>query len=120
MVNYQDFLNAAQQLLKGGDEMSYRNAVSRAYYALYHRCMPLYAKIDERPADDHHAKVVQALHQQPQYEAIANRLNKLRKLRNTADYDLHKTLSRYQAETAVKLAIHTIQTVDKLDSRNQP
>ena len=86
MVDYQDFIQSAEQLLKIGDEMGYRNAVSRAYYALYHRCLPLFNEINDHPADDHHAQVVRTLYQQPQYKSIANRLNKLRKRRNTADY----------------------------------
>jgi len=64
-------------LLQTGDEMGYRNAVSRAYYALYHRCLPLFNEISDRPADDHHAQVVRTLRQQPKLKSIANRLNNL-------------------------------------------
>ncbi len=42
-------------------------------------------QINDRPADDHHAQVVRTLRQQPQYQSIANRLNNLRKRRNTAE-----------------------------------
>ncbi len=103
MVDYQDFLKSAEQLLQTGDEIGYRNAVSRAYYALYHRCIPLFNEINDRPTDDHHAQIVRTLRQQSQYESIANRLNKLRKRRNTADYELHKTFSRYDASSALTL-----------------
>ncbi len=115
MVNYQDFIKSAEQLLETGDEMGYRNAVSRAYYALYHRCLPLFNEISDRPADDHHAQVVRTLRQQPQYQSIANRLNNLRKRRNTADYELHKTLSRYDAIMAVKMAQNAIEELDQLE-----
>ncbi len=118
MVDYQDFIQSAEQLLKIGDEMGYRNAVSRAYYALYHRCLPLFNEINDHPADDHHAQVVRTLYQQPQYKSIANRLNKLRKRRNTADYELHKTLPRYDAESAVKMAQRAIAELDKLQLPN--
>jgi uncharacterized protein (UPF0332 family) len=114
MVNYQDFLKSAEQLLQTGDEMGYRNAVSRAYYALYHRCLPLFNEISDHPADDHHAQVVRTLRQQPKLKSIVNRLNNLRKRRNTADYELHKTLSYYDAVSAVKMAQKAIQELDKL------
>jgi uncharacterized protein (UPF0332 family) len=117
MVNYQDFLKSAEQLLQIGDEMGYRNAVSRAYYALYHRCLPLFHEMNDRPTDDHHAQVVRTLREHPKYESTANRLNKLRKRRNTADYELHKSISRYDAESAVKMAQHAIKELDKLQDK---
>jgi len=42
-------------------------------------------QINDRPADDHHAQVVRTLRQQPKSKSIANRLNNLRKRRNTAE-----------------------------------
>lgn len=69
MVDYQDFLKSAEQLLHKGDEMGYR---------------------------------------------IANRLNNLRKRRNTADYELHKTLPYYDAISAIKMAQNAIQELNQL------
>lgn len=35
-VNGQDFFDSAKKIIANGDEISYRNGVSRAYYAMYH------------------------------------------------------------------------------------
>lgn len=35
-VNGQNFLDFAKQLISNGDEISFRNCVSRSYYAMYH------------------------------------------------------------------------------------
>lgn len=40
-VKATDFLESAKRELQNGEEVNFRNGISRAYYAAYHSCIPL-------------------------------------------------------------------------------
>lgn len=104
MVNDQDFINSAEKLLilEPSEEMNYRNAISRAYYALFHHGSLLCADINHKIIASSHKAIVETL--DAKHPKTSSQLDKLRKMRIKADYRLNETISRYDAERAVKQA----------------
>jgi len=121
MVNYEDFIKSAQKLLTidPAEEINYRNAISRAYYAFYHRCLPLYTESNDKILADSHKTVVSTLDEKYQqtsekkYHTASNRLDKLRKIRVKADYRLSQNISLYDAKRAVQSAQKAIDELEK-------
>jgi len=110
-ISSQDFLDSAEICLANDDEIGYRNAVSRGYYALYHEIsgrmtyMPRYAR-------DHHAALIEylntnTLHKNEPFESVklkslSYKLKSIRLERNEADYDLDcMKFSREMAEQSL-------------------
>ncbi|MCY4058407.1 MAG: hypothetical protein OXG44_10440 [Gammaproteobacteria bacterium] len=100
-------MTAASVLLRGGGEVDWRNAASRAYYAAHHRCRRL--AHDEGLALDQvgsaHAGVVDALGQmgnaRPLRE-LAGMLDRCRLRRRDADYEIEKAFARGLANAVVE------------------
>ena len=106
-VTPKEILTAASVLLRGGGEVDWRNAASRAYYAAHHRCRRL--AHDEGLALDQvgsaHAGVVDALGQmgnaRPLRE-LAGMLDRCRLRRRDADYEIEKAFARDLANAVVE------------------
>ena len=61
-VTPEEFLAAAEDLGQGTTEVAWRNAASRAYYAIFHRCVPIGASFGVKPDDANvHARLIGAL-----------------------------------------------------------
>lgn len=96
-ISSQDFLDSAEKCLCNDDEIGYRNAVSRGYYALYHE---ISCRMTYMPGyqSNHHAALIDylsknALHKNEPFDSVklkslSGKLRKLRLDRNEADYDL--------------------------------
>ena len=99
-----DFLSLAFTL-RNGDEASRRSAVSRAYYASFlharERLTSTGRIVATRTGRDHQ-RVIGAIRLVD--SASGNMLDRLRRLRTRADYDLTSTVSSGQANNAVSLA----------------
>ena len=94
-----NFFHLAQQLVKG-NEASVRTSISRAYYASFLTArdkLRLKLKIPEV-----HREVVKSLYRKS--PVAANSLHRLRRLRNTSDYDTKIKVKTDDGEAALKLA----------------
>jgi uncharacterized protein (UPF0332 family) len=81
-----DFLTLARELAGQNDEQGrLRTAVGRAYYALF---LIAREKTHIMAKRETHEKVIQALKKTPGYRPTADQLDKLRRLREVADYEL--------------------------------
>lgn len=93
-----DFLDVAQKLSQMHVEAALRSAVSRAYYSAYNCCIQFLRELGFRFGKDTpaHEKIYHYLNNcgLAEVEATAKILNRLRKHRNEADYDMAST--KYQ------------------------
>lgn len=92
-----DFLRSSEHCLSQDEEVGYRNAVSRAYYAMYHRAGEV---LDNVPSTEHnhHANLIKYMQGHlgiPREKLTASRLKllaydlrQMRQARNEADYRL--------------------------------
>lgn len=88
-----DFLNSAIQLAGSGDEMSKRNALSRAYYAAYHHAIEICDPVgeDEEARTGMHRRFIEGLVQSDPgtlNRRVGVKLNTLYAKRIKADYRL--------------------------------
>lgn len=123
-IIYGDVLAVAKALSKtdSATEADYRSAISRAYYAMYHRALHWE---DALPAKGHNIGPAGGVHQQlvnrlanPDTKKCSSdqanasikvkmRLDVLRQRRKTADYELDKSVSKLEC-------IQQIQQVESL------
>jgi len=84
-----EFLDSAKRMMdKGSKEVDYRNAASRAYYAVFHQCVTIAENECKETFGASHIKVITSLQENPKTRALGNRLNKFKKERARADYNL--------------------------------
>lgn len=107
-----DFLNSAIQLAGGGDEMSKRNALSRAYYAAYHHAREICDPVDEdeEVQTGMHRRFIEGLVQSEPgtlNRILGVKLNTLYAKRIKADYRLSDEIVASQ----VALQINDAKTV---------
>lgn len=98
------FLRHARTYLaceKDLQDAGWRSAVSRAYYGAFLQARDS-AGITGQSASVHENTATYYLNRHS--SAVGNRLAELRRLRNSADYDLRCTISRRDAETCIKKA----------------
>src|SRR6266436_1986042 len=93
-----DFLTLAQRLVSESAEVSWRSAVSRAYYAAFHVARELLEDLGfvVPQGDRAHAYLWLRLSNSgdPLVVKTGRRLGDLRRWRNRADYDVRSYLSR--------------------------
>lgn len=107
-MDARNFLSSALKIVGGNQEVDYRNAVSRAYYGVFHVCKDLLEKLPNSPPQigTSHQKLIDELlsHPDQRLKSSGNQLATARDCRTKADYFLGKKFSRYEAE---RLLIHT-------------
>jgi uncharacterized protein (UPF0332 family) len=117
-MNGRDFLVTADSLVKGPAEADWRSAVSRAYYAAFHVARELLEGLGFQvpQADRAHKYLVFRLCncgdagiQQTGYD-----LDRLRRNRNQADYELGAAISQNTAAARVLLAERIIRVIDTI------
>lgn len=119
-----NFLNAAERLLAGEDEVDHRNAASRAYYGMYHACQQWCDSLDGFAISGTgrggvHFRFIQAMadYRGPEADkvkSIGNMLKHIKNLRVKADYKLHESFSAAYAAIACntsRKAMEEIQLV---------
>ncbi|MDH4225568.1 MAG: HEPN domain-containing protein [Deltaproteobacteria bacterium] len=102
-----DFLKLARELAQGEEEIHWRCAASRAYYAAYHTCLPLGNRFPPSKKDiGSHQKLILGLKESPDsaIRALGNRLSSLRDLRASSDYKLGDSFEKNDSHRAVKEA----------------
>ncbi|MCG3158409.1 MAG: hypothetical protein DKINENOH_05051 [bacterium] len=107
-MNAEAFLQIAQQLLKLSSEAAYRTAASRAYYALFHRCVALLSGLGFDPADgpQAHGQLQGRINNAgvSECQQLYRMLHRLDDRRRLADYDLHSQEFHSQATVALLVA----------------
>lgn len=105
-VDPETLLHAAVVLGRGKEEVDWRNAASRAYYAAFHCCRAVaqQARLPVPESLSAHAVLIDALTQNlnpPSLKGLGYMLEQCRKRRNEADYDIHQEFPRQLAETVL-------------------
>lgn len=114
MIQPRDFLAQAERLLAGDSEVDRRSAVSRAYYAAYHRARILVAEkcdvVLSKTADSHQ-NIQRCLmnSQHTQLRVAGGRLESLRGERNCADYNL--TDARFAIPDTAKFSVEMAKDI---------
>jgi uncharacterized protein (UPF0332 family) len=115
MIQGRDFLTLADTWIKGATEAEWRSAVSRAYYAAFHEARQLLRALGFQVprADQAHAYLWLRLSNcgDPQVQVAGAELNRLRRERNRADYDVDQTLSQSDALLYVQAARRITQAL---------
>jgi uncharacterized protein (UPF0332 family) len=118
----QDFLRLAVQLAASSTEAEWRTAVSRAYYAAFHAARRLLEdlRFTVPRADAAHQYLIFRLNNcgEPSIQREAKVLDRLRQLRNRADYDWHLPFTRSHAQAEPANAQRVIQALDA--ARQEP
>ncbi len=113
MIAPEDFLALAEMGVKGSTEAEWRTAVSRAYYAAFHKARKLFIGLGFQPpkGDQAHAylwlRLLNCGNQQVQL--AGSNLNSLRRYRNQADYDVDQKLIQANARLQVLEARQIVQ-----------
>jgi uncharacterized protein (UPF0332 family) len=103
-----DFLTVADALAAGNSEAEWRSAVSRAYYAAFHRARDLLRLCQfDVPGDERaHQYLERRLANAGLVDLITagSRIGSLRRIRNWADYELDRPLDQATAVLRVQTA----------------
>ena len=120
------FLELARELVAKPTEASWRTAVSRAYYAIFHVAR---LKLREwgfqiQQSDQTRVGVARRISKVgiPEWEELARRLTELRSLRNLVDYDLNQPFSQQAAMDGLaeaELAMTTLSGKLSAEERQQ-
>jgi len=100
--DWNDYISLAEELLKRGEESSYRSSVSRSYYGVF--CIARNRKgYKQYTGGDVHWKVISEYKNSgdKNEQNVGRVLDKLRKLRNDADYNESRSVGRNLAERSV-------------------
>lgn len=107
------FLVSAITNFNFGDEIGYRNAISRAYYSTYHKSLSRITRMP-RANGSHHAALIKYLESKEcckneKYQAetlkeLAACMRQLRGMRNRADYNLDTIITQETAADHLILA----------------
>lgn len=109
-----EFLISAQELIQGGREVDYRNAISRAYYYAYHVCrisLTSHLQIGITPS---HQRLISDLLNYPDEKVkfFGKKLRQLKIVREQADYKLNIRFSRYEASQHLRHVQNLLLDID--------
>lgn len=112
-LNDKFFLASAITNFNLGDEIGYRNAISRAYYSTYHKSLTRITRMP-RANGSHHAALIKYLeskecsenegYQAETLKELAACMRQLRGMRNRSDYNLDTTITQETAADHLILA----------------
>lgn len=110
-VNSSDFLEFAQQSVTLNTEIGHRNAISRAYYAVFHEALALadthFPDPNAHLAMGDHERLSERYKQWdklPSYRSFSIMLVNMKSQRHLADYAIHETVNSNQALTQLQTA----------------
>jgi uncharacterized protein (UPF0332 family) len=111
-------LDSARVLAEEEAEINQRNAASRAYYAAFHRCLPIARRLGlpERP-ERAHRDLIDTLTstRDTTMMSIGYRLNQCRLLRVHADYEISTDFTRTDSQTALSQCERIMRQADAVD-----
>lgn len=112
------FLDVADALSTGSHESEWRSAISRAYYAAFHKARRLLRQsgFNVPRGDQSHAYLWFRLSNagQPDVMDAGTELGRLRSARNWADYDFDVPVDSWTAIDHVRIAADIIELLDDL------
>jgi uncharacterized protein (UPF0332 family) len=115
-MNFRDYLRLADTQANGTTEAEWRSAQSRAYYAAFHVARTLLISLGFRvpQAEKAHGYLWLRLSNAGEASLIraGRQLGDLRRDRNRADYDDHRTITQADAVQNVHFAEEVIQALD--------
>lgn len=115
-MNFREYLTLARTLASGTTEAEWRSASSRAYYAAFHVAKLLLHDLGFRvpQADRAHGYLWLRLSNAGHADTMkaGGRLGLLRRQRNWADYDDHRTIVQAKVIQSVQEAEDIIQALD--------
>jgi uncharacterized protein (UPF0332 family) len=116
------FLELADELSTGTRQAEWRTAISRAYYAAFHKARTLLRQSGFRipVAENAHAYLSLRLSNSghPDVEDAGRNLNHLRRVRNWADYEIDLPVDSATAIDHVRVALGIVQLLHQL--ANEP
>jgi uncharacterized protein (UPF0332 family) len=116
------FLELADELSTGSREADWRTAISRAYYAAFHKARTLFRQVGFRVpgAERAHAYLWLRLSNSGHLDVnkAGDQLNNLRSMRNLADYDFDQPLDGAASIEQVGVALDIVQLLHQL--ANEP
>ncbi|EGQ8324851.1 hypothetical protein IG517_14055 [Vibrio cholerae] len=124
-ISPEELLNFAEQIhYKNEDcEVHRRSAISRYYYAMYHKTKSILKEEPRQYTKSDHENLIRYLqndarndedHDFRELVLLADSLRVERARRNSADYELNKTITKVDANTTKDSAIFLFGKVDKL------
>jgi uncharacterized protein (UPF0332 family) len=125
-LNPIDFLGSAKQEITLGDEVNFRNSISRAYYAAYHHALSLDKLIQNHSgieAGGVHKQFISKLYNCPssatnfdqsEIVSIGILLKMSHRRRITADYKLKESVGKNVAETQLCETEEIIEKIGNL------
>lgn len=122
-VDFNDILQSAEVLALGESEIDWRNSVSRAYYAAYHRARDSqhlcpdnsYLRIGSHEALSHRYE----LHGKHGAKAISLVLQAMKRNRHLADYDLRDEFDSNLCSEQILTCKKLIDRLVSFDNANQ-
>ena len=116
------FLELADELSTGSRQADWRTAISRAYYAAFHKARTILEQGGFHVPDAERAHAYLWLRlsncDHPDVNSAGARLTRLRKMRNWADYDFDRPLDGDTALEQVGVALEIVQLLHQL--ANEP
>lgn len=117
-MRYRDFLDSAIEIMEKDElvEVDFRNAASRAYYALFHACKPVAEAMCSPAHGNAHEKVIRALksHTDHKIRSLGNSLEQARDFRSRADYTLDLNYTRGLAMQTIGHAKKRMQEIESM------
>ena len=113
-VKYHEFIDSAESMLDAGTEISFRNAISRAYYGLYHFAK---TKADEKAWFDYVSSSHQGLidrYKNNGQTQISYVLADLHKVRCKADYEMDRSFDNVNTEYNVDRCKKLIKKIEEI------
>lgn len=122
MINYNDFLILAEQLVNdapSNDSAEVRSSISRAYYYVFHsgrERFRAHPKASFRDGPEDHRELIDFLRRIGK-STLSDQIRKFRERRNTADYDLNKDFNKHHGEDCIKRAKRYASAFSNIPSR---
>ncbi len=115
-INGRDFLDSSLQCLEYECEAGFRNAVSRAYYSMFHKAHEELKNIPHCN-NNHHANLIRYMRGElgkpeertsaPRLKILGYELRQMRQARNESDYKLTETtVNKNVAIESIEIAKH--------------
>ena len=105
-VTPNELLEAAKVIGRGEAEVDWRNAASRAYYAAWHRCLPIGRSVglSAQPGQGVHQQLIETLtgNRNATLKSLGYMLKQCRDLRVEADYEIETDFPPAAARTALE------------------
>lgn len=125
-VSSRDFLGFATDSLGRGDEIGFRNAVARSYYAMFHEVRTMLSSLPSFSSHAHDG-LISYLNQPDKSEpfdrmalrALAAMLRQQKGKRAIADYDVNNVISESDARESIKMAEKLFQKCENMKNPAQ-